>query len=267
MPRILILSATPEPMIAAGHSDHPRIFDAALRALDPGLSLCHANPYTSAPTETDIAQADGVVFVGSSVNWATDAPEAAPLRRAMERVFAAGRPSWGSCNGMQLAAVVLDGEVGASENGVEVGLAQDLRQTEAAAAHPMLSGRSASFTAACIHRDEVTALPAGAELLVTNDHSPVQAFAFARDGVDFWGTQYHPELSPTFIAEAMTDRGDDPETARLLTRAEADPGSAARLGTTPEALRPATLRRELSNWLAHVRATRQVTAAAPAHSA
>lgn len=229
MPNILIVEATPAVLIAQGRFDFATCFRPVLRALDPSLSVKQTNPYDTPFDPQLLTQADAVIFAGSSVDWTTDAPEAAPLRAAMEMVFAAGKPVWGSCNGLQLAAVVLGGAVGASTKGVETGLARDVRITEVGRGHPMLATRQNGFAAPCIHRDEVTRLPDGAQLLAGNAHSPVQSMAFVQGGVEFWGTQYHPELSLSQIALAS----GRPQTA---LQSEADPAP------------------ELANWLAQVQA-------------
>ena len=59
----------------------------------------------------------------------------------MEQVFTHAKPVWGSCNGLQLAAVVLGGSVAASPNGIEIGLAKDMMKTTDGQAHPMLAAR------------------------------------------------------------------------------------------------------------------------------
>ena len=86
------------------------------------MRMCVVNPYEGILNADDFAGVDGVVFTGSGVSWSTDAPEAACQRAAMELAFDAGLPSWGSCNGMQLAAVVLGGQVAASPNGLGLAL-------------------------------------------------------------------------------------------------------------------------------------------------
>ena len=67
----------------------------------------------------------GAVFTDSSAASATDAAEYKPQKHTMESTFKHRIPCWGSCAGLQLAAVVLGGTVSASPNGVEVGLARD----------------------------------------------------------------------------------------------------------------------------------------------
>ncbi|MBY6113048.1 type 1 glutamine amidotransferase [Mameliella alba] len=262
MSRLLILNGNPLEVIAAGSPDYAQVFSQVFRALDPSVDLDVLNPNHEPLTDDALEFVDGVVFTGSSTVYAADAPEAEPHRRAMEQVFALGLPVWGSCNGMQLAGVVLGGKVGASPKGVEIGLGRALTLTEAGQGHPMMAGRKPVFTACTIHRDEVQALPADAVLLATNDHSPVQAFTVSKGGVDFWGTQYHPEIAPPLIANALRRRDGDAQLAEDMDNAETDPEAAARLGAAPGDLDLPVRAMELCNWLAHVRARKSGAQAA-----
>ncbi len=251
MTRILILESNSPEMVAAGVSAAQN-FVEALPQVAEDLELTVAAPYQARLRAGDLA-VDGVVFTGSGVEWCVDDPRGAALVDAMKQVFDAGLPVWGSCNGMQLAAFVLGGQCGASVNGREDGAALDIAVTSEGRAHPMMEGRPDRYGAPAIHRDEVTVLPDHAVLLATNGHSPVQAFAYARDGVDFWGTQYHPECRPAVIGKAMAA---DPARAGLaadLLVAEEDPEAAARIGFLASDLNLADRTVELRNWIAHVR--------------
>ena len=253
MTTILIIESNSPDFIARGRAASV-FFVRTLLALDQTIDLRIAAPYQQPFTAASLRGVDGVVFTGSGVAWATDAAEAAPLRDAMEIVFAAGRPTWGSCNGMQLASVVLGGAVAASPNGMEIGLARKLNLT--APDHPMMAGRTPPFAVPCIHRDEVTRLPEGAVLIASNTHSPVQAMAYARSGVDFWGTQYHPEMTVEDIAFGVRSRGifkDKSSEIDDLERASLDDEAAHRVGTTVEEQAMPVRATELSNWLRHVR--------------
>lgn len=249
MTTLLIIEAnTPDmPPAAAGFVD-------VFSALDARVEIKTHSPYVNTFTAVNFSEIDGVIFTGSGVAWSTDAPEGKPQRDAAEAVFQTGLPVWGSCNGMQLAATVLGGMVGASPNGLEVGVARNTRRV---GDHPMFHGRADTWAVPCIHRDEVQRLPDGATLTATNDHSPIQAFAYAQNGVDFWGTQYHPELTITRIADYMRN-GDGIflDKARMipdLDAAETNTAAAARIGTTPAALAFETRTLELANWLNHVK--------------
>lgn len=254
MTKILLIESNPPDLTAHGQRAAAG-FEATLKALDPAIELTVAAPYAAPFTADLLAGIDGAVFTGSAAAWATDAVEAAPLRQAMELTFAQPLPVWGSCNGLQLAAVVLGGTVGAAAAGLEVGLAQKIALTQAGRRHAMLAGRKNGYAAPAIHRDAVKRVPHGAVTLAGNAHSPVQAMAYAQGGVDFWGTQYHPELALITIAGWVRARGlfaaCDPAIAGL---ADGDESNAAReLGLEPHCLTLANRALELRHWLSHVR--------------
>lgn len=256
MTTILIIESNTPELLARGKSA-ASFFLKTFQALDASLILKVACPY-AAPLPADIYEGvDGVVYTGSGVDWATNAPEAAPLRAEMERSFGRGRPVWGSCNGLQLAAVVLGGEVGASPNGFEIGPAKNITRSADGGDHAMMTGREDGWAVPCIHRDEVQSLPEGAVLVAGNPHSPVQAMAYQAGGVDFWGTQYHPEMSMADVAVSTGGRGlfsgGQDLTADLML-ADTHEEAARRLGTSTADLVLGTRARELINWLDHVRA-------------
>ena len=81
----------------------------------------------------------------------------------------------------------------------------------------------------------------------------MQAFAYARNGVDFWGVQYHPEMPARQMAErlkvmsgmAAVDLSD-------LSNCSTDRTAAERLGTTPEEMQTDMRATEIRNWLDHI---------------
>ena len=107
------------------------------------------------------------------------------------------------------------------------------------------------------HLDEIKSLPLDAFILAENDHSPVQAFGYSSGGVDFWGTQYHPECTALTIAEELKLSSKHVvNKAALINDLEAsqdDPIAAERLGTTCEELQPSVRNSELRNWLKHIK--------------
>jgi GMP synthase (glutamine-hydrolysing) len=254
MSRILVIDSHSPDLLATGAVPSAD-FVRTLLALDPATMVCVHAPYAAPLQPGHLDGIDGVIFSGAGVAWSVEAPEAAALRHAMALVFDAGLPVWGSCNGMQLAAVMLGGSVGAARAGFEVGLAQDVTLTLAGQGHPMMAGRAARFAVPCIHRDEVQRLPEGAELLAGNAHSRVQAFAYRHGGIDFWGTQYHPELTPADIAGFISGSGlfhHFPADVATLSAVTEDAEAAARFGTTPQAQATPVRAQELANWLGHV---------------
>jgi len=175
------------------------------------------------------------VLTGSGVPWSVDAPEAKPLREAVKRVFENGLPVLASCNGMQLGAVILGGNIGVSPNGMEVGLALGINKTESGNTHALLEGRTDSYAVPCAHRDEVQKLPEKAVHLAGNSHSPIQAYAYEADGINFWGVQYHPEFTTAWVADLMRAPGtiwQNSNTAELLDNADTDKNAARQLGVS-----------------------------------
>lgn len=245
MTTILIVESNP-----SGHPQAAPDFIAALHALDDRVTVRIVAPYDTPVSDADLREIDGAIFTGSGVDWGVDAPQAAPLWDVMKRVFAAGIPSYGSCNGMQLAAVVLGGACVPSPNGREDGMARDVHLTGAGKTHPFLKGRHSGYAVPCIHRDEVTRLPDGAVLLAGNAHSPVQAFAYEQGRVRFWGVQYHPEITPPDMAAILDRIGGYPDNLRDdLRLAQTDARAARRLGATPEDMQADRRLTEIRNWL------------------
>ncbi|MEM6676612.1 MAG: type 1 glutamine amidotransferase [Pseudomonadota bacterium] len=224
---------------------------------------------------------DGVALTGSGVSWSADDARAAVHRRLLERVFAAGIPVIGSCWGLHVGAVVLGGAVGHCAAGLELGVARHVRLTAAGRAHPMHADRGPVFDVPCIHRDEVSRLPAGAVVTAENDHSAVQAMVVETGGVRFWGVQYHPECGPDETLGYLLRRGENAlrdiavieDAASLqaiiadMRKMLADPaGNAAlawRYGMRPEVLEPWLRRAELRAWLAAIGIIAPLQAPAP----
>ena len=254
MPRVVVVDSDPRDV-----NDRKRrlygestgeAYAAALTSVEAASDITICCPYEGGALP-DLGKVDGVVFTGSAVDWNTDDARAEPLAEAMRAVFAAGVPAFGSCNGMQLAASVLGGTSQASPNGREDGLAKNIRLTEAGRAHPMFAGREDGFAAPCVHRDEVVRLPDGATVLAGNDHSAVQAMEYARDGVRFWGVQYHPEYTLDFIGKRVLDWGRlHADVAGDLQVADRDEAAAERLGVRFSDMQTSMRMTELRNWLA-----------------
>lgn len=264
MSTILIIESNSPELLAEGFACAAS-FVRSLTEVAPSTQLRIAAPYSAPLAKDAFDDVDGVIFTGSAVDWSADAPEAAPLRNTMETAFGTGLPSWGSCNGLQLAGVVLGGSVCWSPNGKEIGLSRDVQLTDDGATHPMMAGRINGFAVPCVHRDEVQRVPDGAVVLAGNAHTAVQAMVYEKDGIDFWGTQYHPELTTSDVAQEVRDDrlfqhvkdenivknrsgfADD------LEQAAVDEVAARRVGTSVASQKLEVRARDFINWLNHLR--------------
>jgi GMP synthase (glutamine-hydrolysing) len=251
----------------------------ALRRIDPSLRIdivLAADREPAFPAGVGLANYDGVTMTGSALNIYNGG---APVTRQIElakAVFAAGVPFFGSCWGLQVAVTAAGGEVRANPRGREFGFARRILLTDAGKAHPLFSGKPATFEAPTVHRDEIASLPSNAITLATNDMG-LQATAFTHRLGTFWGVQYHPEYDYLDIAAAAERYGttlvregmfrDEPALAAFTTELralQATPSDEALLWKhgLGRAMQDERLRLlEIRNWLeAQVlpRATRNV---------
>jgi GMP synthase (glutamine-hydrolysing) len=210
-----------------------------LRELLPGARLDIVRPADGAaelPVGVTLADYDGATVTGSALNIYHGGP---PVERQVElaaAVFAAGVPFFGSCWGLQLAVTAAGGSVQANPRGREFGFARRIVLTEAGRAHRMYAGKPAVFEAPTIHKDEIAALPSGAETLAGNELS-LQAACFRHARGTFWGVQYHPEYEYRDIAAAARRYSDTLVAEGLFSDIAALAGYAAeleRLGHEPD---------------------------------
>lgn len=226
----------------------------------------------------------GVALTGSALNIYDDAAEVTRQIDLARDIFSSARPFFGSCWGLQVAAVAAGGRVGLAPAGREVGVARKIALTEAGRQHPMFAGKAAVFDSPCVHMDEVSIAPPDCTVLAANGHSAVQAMEIRHAGGTFWGVQYHPEFDLTYLSHILRryrrvfDKEGffrDPDQAdRFQATFEAlaaDPGRrdlAWTLGIDADVLDAARRLTELRNWLtsavapALTVATRQETAPA-----
>ena len=160
------------------------------------------------PPGHDLSAYAGLVVTGSALKIGDGTPAVTRQIALMRAALAAGLPVFGSCWGLQVAAVACGGTAGPNPKGGEYGFARGLAATEAGARHPLLAGRPARFDAPAVHGDAVLTLPDHATLLADNACS-IQAIAIAHGPGTFWGTQYHPELDLDVLAAMLRTSASD----------------------------------------------------------
>lgn len=245
-------------------------YSAVLNGLAPDaiIDVCFpADPGANLPERMAIADYDGAVITGSSLNlWKAEAASLRQVELARE-IFASQVPFFGSCWGLQVAAVAAGGTVRLNPKGREIGVARKITLTEAGRAHPMHAGRPLAFDAPTVHSDEVGVPPGDIVVTAANAVTDVQAAEIRHEGGVFWGVQYHPEYSLIDIAATLRrygtrliDDGFFRSLAELETHAAAiqtlgeDKGRhdlAWRLGIDSDLLQPATRMAEIANWLSY----------------
>lgn len=244
------------------------IYALAISAHFPDIALTVVNAADedwSIPGGQTWSDFDGLVVTGSALH-AYDTDFAVTNQIAMiAEAAAAGIPIFGSCWGLQIAAMAAGGLVERNLDGREVGFARKIIVNEAGAQHPMFRGKTGAFDAPCIHYDEVTRLPEGAILLASNAHSMVQAAVIPLGASEVWAVQYHPEFDLqqlvqlyTLYADDMIAQGFFADSAALaayvamlsaLADNPADIGLAWQLGVDRDITDDRIRRLEIINWI------------------
>lgn len=189
------------------------LFERTLRQIRPDLRfefeiLWLAEPEIPLPERKRIEEFDGFLWTGSNLTIYENDPRVTRQVEFARSVFEAGRPQWGSCWGIQIAAVAAGGEVRANPRGREMGFARKIVLTDEGRTHPMCKGKPLVFDGFISHVDEVTRLPEGATCLATNAHTAVQALEMRYGRGTFWATQYHPEYDLHEMARLIAARSD-----------------------------------------------------------
>ena len=131
--------------------------------------------------------------------------------RAPQAVFALGVPVLGICYGMQTMAAQLGGKVETAEalnKSREFGFAQvrarghtvllqDIADETSAEGHGLLNVWMS-------HGDSVSVMPDGFKLMASTDSCPIAGFA--NEDKQFYGVQFHPEVTHTMQGEAILHR-------------------------------------------------------------
>ena len=224
-----------------------------------------ADPDWALPEGRGFADYDGFVVSGSALHaYDTDfavTNQIAVLKQAAD----AGLPVFGSCWGLQIAAMAGGGAVRYHPKGKEVGFARKIMPTEAGRGHPMFAHKPPVFDAPCIHYDEVLRLPEGATLLASNAHSEIQAAIIPLGKTEVWAVQYHPEYDLQQVLAVYTLYADDmigPDffadraeldaycaKLRTLIQNPTDAGAAWQLGIDADVLDDRTRRGEIIAWV------------------
>lgn len=245
-------------------------YAGVLKALAPEavVDICYpADPGANIPDSAGVAGYDGVAITGSALNLWKAEPEAMRQVELARAVFAARVPFFGSCWGLQVAAVAAGGAVKLNPRGRELGIGRKITLTRDGRDHPMHRGRPSAFDAPTVHMDEVAIPPGDITVTATNGITPVQAAEIRSGGGVFWGVQYHPEYTVKDVADTLArydgrlvDEGFYPDTAALRAHVSAlmslhadpaQPGLAWRLGIDRDILDERQRLTEIANWIEH----------------
>ena len=147
-------------------------------------------------------KANGIILSGSHASVYE-----AETDSASQAVFELGVPVLGICYGMQTMAQQLGGKVEAGTKR-EFGYAE-IRARGHSALFKDIQDRTNAEGHGLIdvwmsHGDKVTELPPNFKIIASNDTTPIAAFA--DETRQFYGVQFHPEVTHTKLGQAMLER-------------------------------------------------------------
>lgn len=192
----LLLCDHLDPEVADAVGDYTELYPKAFGRVGLDLRIYEA---TEGALPSSLDECDGWITSGSRRSSYEDEPwihAVADLQRALAE---ARRPQVGICFGHQLLARALGGRVELAPVGWGVGG----RSFEIASPAPWMDPAPERFTILMSHRDQVTRLPEGAELIAAAEYCPVGAYRI-EDHV--FCVQGHPEFVPELSRILMERR-------------------------------------------------------------
>jgi GMP synthase-like glutamine amidotransferase len=179
----VLMTNTDESPFAEQHPRDGEKFASLLRSVRPEWDMTTFRVKDGEFPPADV-RFDGWIITGSPASVHDPAAWIPRLFALIRDLDARQSPVFGACFGHQAVAQALGGTVGDNPGGWVFG-----------ATDTMMEGRPIRLYAA--HREQVLELPPHAEALGGNDACPIGSF---RIGEHILTTQYHPEMTPAFVA-------------------------------------------------------------------
>lgn len=166
---------------------------------------------------------DGYIVSGSPASVNDSLPWIEGLAGLIRAAVGQGVPVYGACFGHQMIARALGGRVGPSPGGWVMG------RVETDLVRPW-DGGAERLSLYAAHKEQVLDLPPGAAVLGRTEGCPLAAFGIGRH---VWTTQYHPEMTPDFVADLVREyAGALPGPVVAQARASLDrPADAGRIAS------------------------------------
>jgi GMP synthase-like glutamine amidotransferase len=136
---------------------------------------------------------DGIIITGSPASVNDPDPWVGRLMGLIRNAHASGIAMFGACFGHQAIAKALGGEVGYNPNGWSYGYIE----TKLINRPDWMQGGADVIGQYSAHKEQVTSLPEGARIISETPGCPVGGFVI---GDTVYTTQYHPEITPAFMA-------------------------------------------------------------------
>ena len=182
----------------SGIPTHTESLKESLSFFTNSLDLDVINPSSDTNINSvikDLKKYDGLIWGGSSLNIYNDTIEIRRQIEFMKECFKNIKRILAICWGMQVAVTAAGGEVKKSNNGVHIGIAQNISVNENGIKFPLYKNKKNIFNSPAFNFDEVATIPKDSTILASNKVNKVQSLNFQTGISKIWGLQYHPEIT------------------------------------------------------------------------
>ena len=181
-----------------GIPTHTESLKESLSFFTNSLDLDVVNPSSDTNISSiikDIKKYDGLIWGGSALSIYNDTIEIRRQIEFMKECFKNIKSILAICWGMQVAVTAAGGEVKKSNNGVHIGIAQNISVNENGIKFPLYKNKKNIFNSPAFNFDEVATTPKDSTILASNKVNKVQSLNFKTGTSEIWGLQYHPEIT------------------------------------------------------------------------
>ena len=180
------------------HGDYPQMFMDVLLDAAGGAPLSFHTVAAQEEAYPAPGACDAYLITGSRHSVYDDRPWIPALADFVGRALDVGSKVVGICFGHQLIAHFFGGEAGPAS-----GWAVGVHQSRVVTQTPWLEPKLERFGLLSSHKDQVTRLPDGAELVATNEFCPIAGFTWGDGVLTFQG---HPEFKKPYSMDLMNMR-------------------------------------------------------------
>ncbi|MFM7335211.1 MAG: type 1 glutamine amidotransferase [Tabrizicola sp.] len=192
----VLATNTDDSAFAARHPRDVEKFRMLLHGVRPGWQVT-AFDLPKGEFPEGVQGFDGFLIGGSPSSVHDEDAWIERLFAVIREAYAAGKPLAGACFGHQAIAKALGGTVGPNPGPFVLGTALTVVTSPAPWMEPV-----GSFRLAAAHGEQVTVLPKGGEVVGVTPGCPAACY---RIGGQVFATQYHPEMTPGFLAALVEE--------------------------------------------------------------
>ena len=242
----------------SGIPTHTESLKESLSFFTNSLDLDVVNPSSDTNINSvikDLKKYDGLIWGGSSLNIYNDTVEIRRQIEFMKECFKNIKRILAICWGMQVAVTAAGGEVKKSNNGLHIGIAQNISVNENGIKFPLYKNKKNIFNSPAFNFDEVATIPKDSTILASNKVNKVQSLNFETGISEIWGLQYHPEITYDKMIRLIKFRKDRLINVRKAFNNEKEIEEHINLIKEENKISEKSSRlRELQNWLNYISA-------------